>query len=290
MEKKILYISSCRECIVEKLSLMLRELGKRTKRPLWGKSFSPDEEAKALLYLDSGGRGNISMMAKSMGADIIKYVFCDYISGKSHILLSEMLKKEYKDGECFYKREKIARDALGKHIRALDLSGKVNNFFVVNELPAEKSPVYSAIKSEVKKNVTEGSFTEGELALILEDEIPDVIICDPFLSGGAFAVLEKLFGKPKAIHIMNKSNHIYAPYTSLEKEIFIETEEYIKEALFAVCLWLRDNAEIRAEGKLLSAFSSLSRGENLIERTVNAFMRAEKRKRRIVKNEHKNKT
>ena len=76
----------------------------------------------------------------------------------------------------------------------------------------------------------------------------------------------------------------------LEKEIFIETEDYIKEALFAVCLWLRDHAEIRAEGKLLSAFSSLSRGENLVERTVNAFMRAEKRKRRIVKNEHKNKT
>ena len=70
MNRKILHISSCRETVTEKFAVLLRELGKRTKSPLWGKAFMPEEETKTLLYLDSGGRGNLNMMAKGMGVDI----------------------------------------------------------------------------------------------------------------------------------------------------------------------------------------------------------------------------
>ncbi len=283
MERIILNISSCREFVTEKFSQMLRELGRRTKRPLWGKAFNPDEEAKALLYLDSGGRGSLPMMAKSMSADIIEYVFVDRNTGEHFLLLSEMLKEEYKNGELSYISLKEAGKTLGHRIKVIDTFYGIRDFFVVNSPSFRKSPVYSAFKSEVKKNIDNGCCNEGDMAMLFgTEDIPTVIICDAFSENGVYAFLEARFGNPRTVHIMNRSNHIYAPYMSLEKEIFIETEAFVKEALFAVGRWLSDLGEEKCGELLYASFESLSGSEELLERTCANFMSGTVRKKRAM--------
>lgn len=280
MEKKILYISTCRECIVEKLSFMLRELGKRTKRPLWGKRFSPDEEVKALLYLDSGGRGNIYMMAKGMSADLTEYIFVDKDTGECHLLLTEMLKSEYKDGEFFYVSSRNSGVAFGNRVKVVNALYENKEVFLMSPSDAEKSPVYSAICGEVKKNTENGFLTEGDMAkLLLSKDVPSVIICDAFSASGAFGYFKSHFGNPVSIHLMNKDEHIYAPFKFLEKEFFIETEDFVKDALFTISRWLCDSGEESCAKRLNKAFASLSGGEELIERTVREFTYT-KRKRK----------
>ena len=280
MERKTLYISSLRDGIAERFSVLIRELGRKTQRPLWGKSLSPDEDVLSLLYLDSGARGNLSVMASSMGADITEYVFWDKQSNRRYYLLSQRLKTEYKDGECVYKTSKNGGATLGERVRVLAGLKKCSDFYIVKEVAAVKSPVYSALCGEAKKNISEDFFIEGEFSdLIDTDELPEVIICDAFSQNGVFALLEKRFGKPMAIHIMNERNQIYAPYMSLGRELFIETEDFVKEALFAICLWLYDSMEEKSAIRLEKAFSPLARGEELIERTIECFMRNRKRRK-----------
>ena len=280
MDRKILYISSFREDIVEKFSYLLRELGRRTKRPLWGKGFSQDEDVKCLLYLDSGGRGSLQMMTRSMSADVVEYIFADKISGEYFLLLSGRLKSECRDGAIFYKSSKEMGKTIGNRVKNLERICGCNEVFSVEPSPLEKSYVYSAHRSEVKKNLNEACYTEGSFSELMKRErLPSVIIADAFTQGGVFALLENAFGKPIAVHIMNENSEIYAPYMSLEKEIFIETEEFVKEALFAVGRWLIDSGEGKCAEKLISAYENLSRGEELMERTCASFMDTSRRKR-----------
>lgn len=269
MERKILYISSFREDVAEKLSALIRELGRKTKRPLWGKTFLPEEKVKSLLYLDSGGRGNLGMMARSMRAEIVEYVFTDKSTGEHFLLLSERLKSEYKDGEISYKSWKNAKKTLGNRIKALDAECE-REFFIVSCSVFEKSSVYSSVKSAVIENITNSHCYEGDfISLLNREKLPPVIISDAFSENGVFALLENSYGKPLTVHIMSEHSEIYAPFTSLEKEIFIETERFMKEALFSVCCWLKDSNEERCSKKLKAAFSPLFGGEELIERVLN---------------------
>ena len=280
MDRKILHISSCRENVTEKFAVLLRELGRRTQSPLWGKAFTPEEETKTLLYLDSGGRGNLNMMAKGMGADVTEYIFIDKTTGERYLLLTEMLKSEYKDGGFCYISSKDVGITLGNRVKTIDVLYGIRDFFAVKPTGIEKSPVYSAICSEAKKNIENGFFNEGGMEELFEiSDVPSVIICDVFSANGAFAFLKSRFGNPLAIHLMNREKHIYAPFMSLEKEIFIETEEFVKDALFAVSQWLFDSGEERSAKMLNKAFASLSGGEELIERTVRTFIYT-KRKRK----------
>ncbi len=281
MERKVLCISSYREDITTELSDMIRDMGRRFQRPLWGKRFENAEAGTSLLYLDSGGRGNLSMMAKGMDANAVEFIFADKETGLFHVLISEKLGAEYKEGELLYKRSKTSKTTIAKRVRDLDSFLGSGEFFSVSEPILERSPVYSAIEGEARINVINGNFVRGSISeLIGREELPSVIICDVFSQNGVFAVLQHILGKPVVVHIMNRESHIYAPFLSLEKEIFIETEEFLKQALLAVCLWLFDSAEFKCEEKLYESFIKLPGGEELIKRARNNLMKINHRKRK----------
>ncbi len=285
MERKILHMSSCRENVIEELSGMIRNLGRRCGSALWGKRFAPEEDVKSLLYLDSGGRGNLGIMTKSMDADYIEFLFFPEETEKPLLLISEILKTEYVGGEYIYKSSEKTNRTLGERIKVLDTFKEKVSFFQINETPFEWTEVYSGRISEAKRNVTNGSFSEGGMESLFSSDVPDVIICDAFSKNGALAILIEKLGKPKAVHIMNAERNIYAPYKAMEKDVFIETEEFIKESFMAICLWLSDCKEERCRDMLYENFNLLRRGEDLITRTEQRFMHVKRRKRGI-KSEH----
>lgn len=280
MERKILHISSCQENIVRELSSMIRKLGRRCQSALWGKSFSTDGEAKAILYLDSGGRGSLEMMIRSMDADTAEFLFIDEETGKVCLLLSELMAPACIKEEYFYKSRERANETLGKRVAMLDLACEEKSFLVINETPFERSRIYSARISESKRNVKNGCLLEGEINELFKESLPDVIICDAFTKNGAMAILENRVGKPRVIHIMNGKNDIYVPCSAMEREVFIETEELIKEALSAICLWLFDVGEVKSGELLYSSFRPLKMAEGMILRTEQRFMKIKTRKRR----------
>ena len=84
---------------------------------------------------------------------------------------------------------------------------------------------------------------------------------------------------------MNGKNSIYVPYSAIVREMFIETEYLMKEALLAICLWLYDVGEAKSGEILYSSFRPLKLAEELILRTEQRFMKIKTRKRRQ-ENEH----
>lgn len=284
MERKILHISSLSESVTEELSSVIRNLGRRYQRALWGKRFSPDEEASSLLCLDSGGRGSLEMMIRGMDADTVEFLFLSEETGKACLLLSELMIPAYLNEEYFYKSREKASKTLAERIGILDAAADRASFMAINETPFERSRVYSSRISEVKGNVKNGYFHEGDINELFE-EIPDVIICDAFTKNGAMAILENRMGKPRVVHIMNGKNSIYVPYSAIGREMFIETEYLMKEALLAICLWLYDVGEAKSGEILYSSFRPLKLAEELILRTEQRFMKIKTRKRRQ-ENEH----
>lgn len=285
MERKILHISSCRESIVEDFSSMIRNLGRRSQRALWGRAFNPFEEAEDILYLDSGGRGNLEMMAKSMGADTIEILFISKETGKACILISELLIPAVINGEFYYKSSPEANKTIGKRVAFLDSAKEDVHFLAIKGAALEKSGIYPYGISEARRNVNRGHFYEGSINELYSKELPDIVICDAFTKSGVLAILEKLLGKPCVLHISNGDKDIYAPCSALSREVFIETEELIKDALCAICFWLSDNNEYRSGMMLYESFFRLKGGEGLIRRTEEGFMKVKSKKERT-KDEH----
>ena len=281
MDRKTLYISSCREKAVNDFSEMLRSLGRRYKRPVWGKALTQSCEPEAILYLDSGGKGNLSLMIKSMRADIVEFVFFDPETGKRHCLITEVFKSEQKGEDFYYKIEEKAVETWEKRIKIIDENKPGTAFFAVEEAFLEKSFVPSSRKSAIRRIICNGSFEEGNAKRLFDKEnFPDAVICNPLNKSGALVVMESFFGRPKVVHAMNKTGDIYAPVLSLQKEMFVETEEFTKEAFLAICEWLSDSGEELCREKLFEAFTPLQRGEELILRTTERFIRTVHRKKR----------
>lgn len=279
MERKILHISSCREAVVEEFSSMIRNLGRRCQSALWGKAFNSDEDVKAILYLDSGGRGSLDMMIKGMDADTVEFLFLSEDAEKGCLLLSELLIPAYINGDYFYKSREKASETQGNRIKRLDMEKEGRSFLAINETPFERSKVYSARISEMKRNVTNGIFREDDISELFSETLPDVVICDAFAKSGVMAILKKQIGRPCVIHIMNGEKDVYVPYSALGRGIFVETEDFIKDALAAICLWLADNDELKSGEVLYEAYSPLKRGEELILRTEQRFMKTKENKR-----------
>ena len=281
LDRKTLYITSYRENIVADFSEMLRNLGRRFKRPVWGKALTNPTEAEAILYLDSGGRGNLSTLIKSMRADLVEFVFFNSETGKRHYLITEVLKSEQKGEDFYYKSEEKANKTLEKRIKIIDEKKSGTSFYAVEEAFFERSTVTSSRKSAVKRNITYGSFEEGSTKRLFDKEnFPDVVICDSFTKSGALVIMESFFGRPGVIHAMNEAGDIYAPVLSVQKEMFVETEEFTKEAFITIGEWLSDSGEELCREKLIEAFTPLERGEELIKRTTERFMRTVHRKKR----------
>lgn len=267
MNKHILYISSFNEKVIKSLSEDIRNLGRITGESLWGAPLDAGISEGSILYLDSAIMGNLPLMASSLGAPLIEYVFFDFENDRKIFLISMLLSKEFKEGEMVFKMRENTLDLLIKRCKTLDRENEGLDFQIVDEDPFFRTKLYRERKSLIKGAIELGTYEECEAEEILTKEsVSDVYITDPFTKDKALFNLEKaLLIKPSAVHIISERADIYAPYSSLNSMVFRSDEKSIKEALCALMLDFSDNGKIKSIKRLKSFFQGLGSDKKIME-------------------------
>ena len=257
MVKHILQISSFNKELVKTISDDIRNLARKTGESLWGEPLDMSNASGSILYLDSSVMGNLPMMASSLRAPLIEYVFFDFANDRKIHLISMLLSKEFEDGEMVFKMRENTLDLLLKRCRALDKQSDGLDFVMVNEDPFFRTRLYRERKSIIKSAIERGTYEECECGEILSKEgIGDVYITDPFTKEKVLSLIEKALGiKSAAIHIISDRADIYAPYSSMDSLVFRPDEKSVKEALCAIMLDFYDNGKEKSVKRLKTLFN-----------------------------------
>ncbi len=257
MNKHTLYISSFNKELVRSFCGDLRNLGRKVQESIWGEELKEGISEGKILYLDSGSMGNLPLMASSLKAPLIEYVFFDFESGRRIFLISELLSKEHENGEEVLKIRENSIKLLVKRCKSLDFLGGGLDFSVVEEDTFYRTRLYRERKSLIKEAITSGTYCECKKEEIVPGKVDaDVYITDAFTRGSVLSSLENAIGMgPLAVHIISDRADIYSPHSSVDSLVFKNDAKSIREALCAIYLDLWDSGKEKAAARLLSSFS-----------------------------------
>lgn len=255
--KHVLYISSFNKELIKNISDDIRNLARKTGESLWGIPLDTGISEGSILYLDSSVMGNLPLMASSLGAPLIEYVFFDFENDREIYLISMLLSKEFCEGEMVFKMRENTMELLLKRCRKLDKEKDGPDFKIVDENPFFRTRLYTERKSLIKGALEYGSCEECSAEEILSKEgVADVYIADPFMKDKVLSNLEKALGiKPSAVHIISDRADIYSPVSSVDSLVFKGDEKSVKEALCALMLDFSDNGKEKSIKRLKAVFN-----------------------------------
>lgn len=268
MNKHILYISSFNRELIRNICEDLRDLGRKVQESIWGEELKEGISEGSILYLDSGSMGNLPLMASSLRAPLIEYVFFDFENERRIFLISELLLRGHENsGEVFKMREN-SMDLLIERCKTLDFLVGGLDFSVIEEDPFYRTKLYRERKSLIKSAITKGTCGECKKEDISFGKVTsDVYIADAFTKEKALSSIENAIGTgPSAVHIISERADIYSPHSSINSLVFRNDTKSIRETLCAIYLDLWDSGKEKAAKRLLSSFSHIEpKGDFLSE-------------------------
>ncbi len=277
MNKHILYISSFNDKTIQAFSDTLRLLGRKAQESIWGSPLKEGMYEGNILYLDSSFMGDLFMMAKSLKAPLIEYIFFDPETGRRIFLISELLGTEFDNGKAVFKMSDIFDDLLIKRCRALN-DTEERTYSVIAEDPFFRIKPLSVRKTLVRSAVKAGCFSEIKAEGIDFDNLSDVYIADAFTKSQALSALSKALKiSPSVIHIMSERADIYAPYSSTDSLIFKGDNKSLKEAFLSIYQELWDAGKLNSAKRIITSLPE-NGAEDFLSALEENLMKRQKRR------------
>lgn len=231
-----LHISIYSDQIREYLTKLIRLIGKKAQKPLWGRIFENCSDSQSILYLDSGGEiYDLRTVSKTIGASYREHIIFKKDGRKIHIIsdLSHMPGDDDAD---------INLHEIVKRCSVLDEEMRCAQFCVVDPDFMHTRQHYSEICRQIKDAVKKGICYERMNKSLIKrewmDEV-DVFVTDEF-SENAVLIGTAEENDPIVIHIGGPENEIFAPFSSVMLSCFMPNDKAYREMLYAVSLWLLD--------------------------------------------------
>lgn len=226
-----LYISAYNEVALKGVQGLIRLVGRRVQKPLWGRRHTDIySKPESLLFLDHGGRlWDVVSAERLIGTTLREYiVYKD--GGKVIHIVSEPEKIR---GEC-------DGSVLAERIRQLDKEYRSAVFTVIEADPLRRMSGYREKARCVKNTVTRGIYSERLYSSLIEPHWlsqTDVFVTDEYTMS---AVLMALTGKdePVLVHLMSRESDVYVPFSSIKPSCFIPKQKAIREAVYGISEWL----------------------------------------------------
>lgn len=228
-----LHISVYSDEIREYLEKLIRLIGRKSQKPLWGRAFENCMDSKSILYLDPGGGiYDLASVSKTIGATYREYIVFKKDGRKVHIIsdLSRKAEIDYED---------INKELV---MRCAELDGEMRRgvFSFIDPDFMHTRAHFSEICRNIKDAVKNGVFYERmNKSLIKQGWIDetDVFITDEFTESAVLISLAEE-NDPIVIHMGAPGKEIFAPFSSIMLSCFMPNKKAYRETLYAVALWL----------------------------------------------------
>lgn len=275
---KELFVASGSDRVSGYLIDIIRCLGRRTQKPLWGRRLSTDTILRDVLYLDPGGTYyDLAQLVKAHGSLYREYVV--FKNGREIHILSEYI--------CdFEHRNHIAAvEAMAKRCREIDRQSRRSTFALVGSGAIVGLEEYRELCRTVKSAVNCGTCVECSHEAILRRECidaADVFVTDCFTSDAVLALTVEN-NESTIIHMGGGTGDIFAPISTERLNSFVTMEKAYDEMFKSVYLWLRLSGALGAAKLLLRAA-----GIGMTPGQIKERLKQPLRKRKVRKNEGDN--
>lgn len=275
---KELFVASGSDRVSSYLIDIIRYLGRRTQKPLWGKKLSADAILRDVLYLDPGGTYyDMAQLVKAQNSLYREYVV--FKNGREIHILSEYI------CDFEHRNHNAAVEAIAKRCEAIDSQSQCLTFALVGSGAIAGLAEYRKLCRKVKVAVNRGMCVECSHTAILRREWvdrADVFVTDCFTSDAVLALTVEN-DESTVIHMGGETGNIFAPISAERMNSFVTMEKTYDEMLKAVYLWLRVSEALTAAKLLLRAAGLGGTPEQITERLKQPL-----RKRKVRKNEGDN--
>ncbi len=225
-----LYICAYNERALKGVQELIRLVGRRVQKPLWGRRHTDIySKPESLLFLDHGGEmWDVVSAERLIGTTLREYiVYKD--DGRAVHILSEPENIGEAEGSV-----------LAERIRQLDNEYRSAVFTVIEADPLRRMSGYREKARCVKSTVTRGIYSERLYSSLIEPSWlsqTDVFVTDEYTMS---AVLMALTGadEPILVHLMSRESDVYVPFSSIKPSCFIPKKKAIREAAYGISEWL----------------------------------------------------
>lgn len=227
---------------------MIRYIGKRTQKPLWGRRLSQDTVKRDILYLDPGGTYyDLARLVQEQGSLYREYVV--FKGGREIHILSEYIYD-------FERRDFLtSADAIIERCRLIDKQSRRALFMLVGSGAITGLTEYRDLCREVKACVKRGRCIECSHEAIMRREwidVADVFVTDCFTSDVVLALVSE-GAESTVIHMGTRESGIFAPISSERLSSFVTKEKAYDEIFKAIYLWLKISGATAAAKLLFRA-------------------------------------
>lgn len=229
-----LHISVYSDEIRDYLTKLIRLIGRKAQKPLWGRIFENCSDSESILFLDlGGGVYDMRAVSKTIGALYREYIIFKSDGRKIHII-SDLSHIEGDDALEVNMHEIVKRCA------ELDEEMRCAQFCVIDPDFMHTRQHYSEISRQIKDAVKKGICCERmNKSLIRRGWMDDVnvFITDEF-SENAVLISTAEENDPIVIHMGGLEKEVFAPFSSIMLSCFMPNKKAYRETLYAVYLWL----------------------------------------------------